>query len=84
MELSRGTSLERWQKPLSDGSVAVGVVNMSSSPSQAVIDMRDLSLKGKVTRARDLWGHKDVKFNDDRYAANVPAHGVLMLRVWSR
>jgi alpha-galactosidase len=75
--------LERWVKPLADGSVAVGVVNMGSSPARAAVAARDLPLKGKVTRARDLWAHRDVELKNAEYSADVPPHGVLMLRMWS-
>jgi alpha-galactosidase len=74
--------LERWEKPLADGSVAVGVVNLGSSPARAVVVAHDLSLKGTVTKARDLWTHQDVQFKNAEYSATVPPHGVLMLRVW--
>jgi alpha-galactosidase len=73
--------LETWVKPLSDGSVAVGVVNFGSSAVQATVSADDLQLTGKVKTARDLWTHKGVKFTDGKYSASVPSHGVLMLKV---
>jgi alpha-galactosidase len=73
--------LETWMKPLADGSVAVGVVNLGSSAAQATVKASDLGLSGKVKKARDLWAHSDVKFSNGAYAATVPSHGVLMLRV---
>jgi alpha-galactosidase len=75
--------LERWEKALADGSVAVGVVNMGASPARAVVAAHDLSLKGTVKKARDLWTHQDLQFKNGEYSATVPSHGVLMLRVWS-
>lgn len=76
--------LETWIKPLADGSVAVGVVNLGPSVAQASINASDLHLGGKVKRARDLWKHEDVKFNGGVYSAAVPSHGVLLLRVSAR
>jgi len=72
--------LETWVKPLADGSVAVGVVNLGSVAAQATVKAGDLGLT-KVKKARDLWAHADVKFAGGVYAASVPSHGVLMLRV---
>ena len=72
---------ETWVKPLADGSVAVGVVNLGASAAQATVKASDLGLSGKVKKARDLWAHGDVKFSDGAYAAMVPSHGVLMLKV---
>jgi alpha-galactosidase len=73
--------LETWIKPLADGSVAVGVVNLGSAAAQATVNASDLQLGGAVKTARDLWAHTDVKFKDGAYSATVPSHGVLLLRV---
>jgi alpha-galactosidase len=77
----RNGQLETWIKPLADGSVAVGVVNFGPSAADATIDASELHLSGKVRHARDLWAHKNVKFRSGKYSANVPSHGILMLRV---
>ncbi len=74
-------NLETWVKPLKDGGVAVGVVNLDNAPANATVKAGDLGLKGAPHSARDLWAHKDVKFANGVYSASVPAHGVLMLRV---
>ena len=73
--------LETWIKPLADGSVAVGVVNLGNAPAQAALNSRDLQLSGPVKTARDLWAHKNVEFKDGAYASMIPSHGVLLLRV---
>jgi alpha-galactosidase len=75
--------LETWVKPLEDGSVAVGVVNLGNSSATATVKESDLGLTGKVKTARDLWTHSDVAFTQDSYSATVPSHGVLLLRVSS-
>jgi len=77
-------NFETWVKPLADGSVAVGVINLGSSTAQATVHAADLHLGGKPTKARNLWSHKDVKFAQDAYGAQVPSHGVLLLRVWAQ
>ena len=73
--------LEIWVKPLADHSVAVGVVNMGDAETSAIVKASDLGLGTKVKSARDLWRHSNVVFRDGLYTANIPAHGVLMLRV---
>ena len=73
--------METWVKPLANGSVAVGVVNLGGSATQATVNASDLHLPGAVKSARDLWKHQDVQFTDGKYTAEVPSHGVLMLRV---
>jgi alpha-galactosidase len=78
----RSGDLERWEKPLADGSVAVGVVNLGPSPLKATVAANSLTLKGKVARVRDLWTHKEVRFQKKAYSATIPSHGILLLRVW--
>ena len=73
--------LETWVKPLADGSVAVGVVNMGRTAGHATVNASDLQLAGPVKSARDLWAHRDVSFTGGTYAATVPSHGVLLLKV---
>ncbi len=73
--------LQTWIKPLADGSVAVGIVNMGTSNTSASVKVSDLGIGAGVKSARDLWTHADVAFHDGVYTAKVPSHGVLMLRV---
>ena len=73
--------LETWIKPLADGSVAVGVVNLGAAEATATVKGRDLGRDAKITAARDLWAHTSVAFHDGAYTAKIPSHGVLMLRV---
>jgi alpha-galactosidase len=73
--------LETWLKPLADGDVAIGIVNLGSAESQGTINASDLHLPGKVKKARDLWKHEDVKFANGGYSAPIPSHGVLLLRI---
>lgn len=77
----RKGNLETWVKPLSDGSIAVGIVNMGSSPATATVQSSDLMPGKKVETARDLWLHKDVKFTNGTYSKSVAPHGILMLRM---
>jgi alpha-galactosidase len=76
--------LEIWVKPLADHSAAVGVVNMSAAEKMASITASDMGLGTSVKSARDLWRHSSVAFRDGVYTASIPAHGVLMLRVYSK
>lgn len=76
--------LETWIKPLANGSVAVGVINLGSAAAQATVNASDLQLGGPVKKARDLWAHEDVKFAGGVYTATVPSHGVLLLRVTAK
>ena len=73
--------MEVWAKPLADGSVAVGVVNLGSAEQTTTLKAEDLGLAGAVSSARDVWAHAEVQFADGGYTAKVPSHGVLLLRI---
>ena len=78
---AKNGDLETWVKPLADGSVAVGVVNLGGAPAKATVKASDLGLNGKAGSARDLWTHNDVTFSNDEYSSTIPSHGVLLLKV---
>jgi alpha-galactosidase len=73
--------LDMWVKPLADGSVAVGMVNMGETEKTTSVTLGDLGVGPEVKSARDLWKHASIVFQDGVYAAMVSSHGVLMLRV---
>jgi alpha-galactosidase len=73
--------LETWVKPLADGSVAVGVINLGATAARATVQASDLPLTGSRYSARDLWTHSDLKLTGGAYSAMVPTHGVLLLRI---
>ena len=73
--------LETWVKPLADGSVAVGVVNLGDAPQPASIRASDLKLSGPVSKARDIWAHSDVSFSNGSYPTTIPSHGTVLLKV---
>ena len=78
---SKSGELETWIKPLANGDVAVGVVNLGAATAQADIRSADLHLGGAVKTAKDVWAHKQVSFTNGGYTAAVPSHGVLLIVV---
>ena len=74
--------LQVWVKPLADGSRAVLLFNRASVSSTITADWGRVGVTTKKARVRDLWAHTDSAVVESRYAATVPAHGVVMLRVW--
>jgi alpha-galactosidase len=79
--IAKSGDQEVWSKPLSDGSVAIGLFNRGSTPAIISIKWPDLGLKSAPTRARDLWAHTDLKRKGEEYSVSVPAHGVEMMRI---
>jgi alpha-galactosidase len=72
--------IEIWAKPLADGSKAVGIFNRGAKEATTHLDLATLGFS-KGAKARDLWQGKDLGTLSENYAASVPSHGVLFLRV---
>ena len=74
--------LEVWMKQLADGSRAVVLFNRSDSPVNMTVGWNEIGypehLKAKV---RDLWKQKDMGNYSGKYAAEVPSHAVVMIKV---
>jgi alpha-galactosidase len=70
------------EKPLEDGSVAVGLVNLSDGSRKITVSLTDLGLKGNW-KARDLWRQKEIGAVPGEFSANVPRHGVILVRLSS-
>lgn len=67
-------------KQLEDGSMAVGLFNLDAAPQTMAVDWKDVQLSGKL-KVRDVWRQKDLGSYSNRYASQVPAHGVMLVRV---
>jgi alpha-galactosidase len=74
------TGGEVWARPLSDGSMAVGLVNPHGTPETIAVTWKQLGLSGPQ-RVRDLWLHQDQGRCKARYSAVVPAHGCVLIKV---
>ena len=71
---------EVWAKSLEGGHWAVGLFNRGESTATITANWSDLKLSGKH-KVRDLWKHEDHGSVADRFSAEVPAHGVVFIRV---
>ena len=69
-------------KELADGSKAVGLLNLSADPRKISVTREDLGF-GVNLRVRDLWRQKDMGHYSDRFTADVPSHGVVLVKVAS-
>ena len=72
--------LEIWEKPLADGSHGVGLFNRGESELAITLDFKLLGVNGPAN-LRDLWRHQDLGSAQNSYTANVPKHGVVLLKV---
>ncbi len=67
-------------KPLEDGSVVVGLFNLTKAPRDIACPLKDLGAADRV-RMRDLWRQKDSGEAANSLRVNVGVHGVAMLRL---
>ena len=70
-------------KPLEDGSHAVGLFNLTEQPRSMTADWNQLGLHGPQ-KVRDVWRQVDLGGFARGYTALVPPHGVILVRVISR
>jgi alpha-galactosidase len=67
-------------KPLADGSKAVGLFNRGEGAASMTAHFKDVGV-GESARVRDLWAHKDLGTFKESFTAEVPRHGVVMVRI---
>jgi alpha-galactosidase len=72
--------LEIWARPLADGSKAVGLFNRHDGPLETQMDFAVLGFRGSP-EVRDIWQGKDLGRVKSPYKIEIPAHGVILLRV---
>jgi alpha-galactosidase len=70
-------------KPLEDGSIAVGLFNLSEEPRTISINYSDVGKSGRQ-KVHDVWRQKDIGTFADSFKAEVPAHDVVLVRVSQR
>jgi alpha-galactosidase len=72
--------LEVWMKPLADGSKAVGLFNRSVSGLPISVSFAALGV-GHSARVRDLWARKDLGTVTEKFTAEVPRHGAVLISI---
>ena len=76
-----GSGLQVWSKKLQgNGLRAVALFNRSGSAANITVKWSDLGLSGSAS-VRDLWAHANFGSFSNSYTANVPSHGVIMLKL---
>jgi alpha-galactosidase len=68
------------EKPLDDGSVAIGLFNLTNRTRTISVDWKELKLTGRNT-VRDLWRQHDLGTFSESFSSQVPGHGVTMMRL---
>ena len=68
-------------KTMEDGSIVVGLFNLENTSADIAVSWPDLGITGKY-RVRDLWRQMDLKNAEHQFQADIPAHGVTLIRLW--
>jgi alpha-galactosidase len=71
---------EIWARPLSDGTLAVGLFNRGLSPTDLRVEWSQLGLAGRQP-VRDLWRRADLGAFAQGFSATVPRHGVVFIKI---
>jgi alpha-galactosidase len=72
-----------WARPLSDGTMAVGLFNRAPEPAPVTVKFSDIGLTGPQP-IHYPWTHTDqgaTSSGTDTFTATVPRHGVVLLKV---
>jgi len=74
--------LQVWQKPLNDGSVAIALLNLTSSEADMYITLEEIGFKkNRTCSVRDLWKQKDLAEITDTFSTRVEPHGVVVIKM---
>jgi alpha-galactosidase len=77
-----GQGLQVWRKPLrEENTCAFALVNRRSKPSLIEFNWKDAGLKYGFARVHDLWSDTNMGYYRSSYAAEVPAHGTVVVKV---
>lgn len=72
---------EVWQKPLSDGTVAVALINRGSTEREITVRAGDLGLLDEPKLVRDLWAQQDIADFTQELTQRVLPHGTMLLKI---
>jgi len=67
-------------KNMADGTKAVGLFNRGKNATEVEVKWAELQISGNQS-VRDLWHQKDLGGFNQKFTAQVPAQGVVMVRI---
>jgi alpha-galactosidase len=74
--------LEVWAKQMQDGGRAVILLNRGTDEKEIGVSWQEIGYPSHLSAAvRDLWQGKDLGSFKEKFAASVPSHTVVMVRV---
>ncbi len=80
VRVAKEGDLEVWAKPLADGGHAVGLFNRGEGTAKVTAKWSDIGVSGSH-KVRDLWKHEELGKMAEAFSAEVPSHGVRMVKI---
>lgn len=68
-------------KPMEDGSVAIGLFNLSENVRSISVSWQEVGAQGRQ-RSRDVWRQTDLGTMEGRFASDIAPHGVRFVRLF--
>jgi len=83
--IAKSGDQEVWARPMENKDVAVVLFNRGDRTARISVSWKDLGRKpAEELTVRDLWKHEDLGSFHSEYAAVVPSHGVVMVRIGTK
>lgn len=80
--------LEVWERPMSDGSIVVGIFNrdtpyrgLAAINFSLPLSLLDIPPPKEI---RDIWSHHDIQATDGQVNMSIPGHGAAVYRIYPR
>lgn len=80
VKFDKQKQIEIWSRPLSDGSLAVALFNLSDAEQTITVNWSELGISGN-RMVRNLWKQADLASFSDSFNSNVPSHGVVLIKL---
>jgi len=81
-KIKKGT-IQVWVKDLEDGNKAMGIFNLGDESQKFSLALSEVGVSSKV-KVRDLWRQKNLVEVKDKFEADVPSHGVVLIKVFEK
>jgi alpha-galactosidase len=80
--VKREGDFDVWAKQLADGGRAVALLNRSKAAHELSVNWTELGYPNELPASvRDLWAKKDLGRRTGSFAATVPSHGVVLIKI---
>ena len=72
--------IQVWSKPLSDGTTAIAIINLSAKEKTTTVKLDKIS-SGTFTTSKNLWSKQIASLKDNSITATIPTHGILQFKL---